>query len=70
MPKALATTSASAWWLKGTSPGLKFYEQEGGPAFRTYEYEKQNQIVVQLLDFWGGGFVDWRGLQCNNKATT
>ena len=63
-------SSAASWWLKGTSPGLRFYEQNGGPAFRTYENEKQNQIVVQLLDYWGGGFVDWRGLQCNNKATT
>ena len=47
------TASASAWWLKGTSPGLRFYEQGGGPAFRTYENEKQNQIVVQLLGLLG-----------------
>lgn len=64
------TASVSAWWLKMSEPGIRFYEQRGGPAVRVYQKEETNQTIVQLNDYWGGGATNWRGLGAFNKAAS
>jgi len=53
-----------------SEPGIRFYEQRGGPAVRVYQKEETNQTIVQLNDYWGGGATNWRGLGAFNKAAS
>lgn len=69
-PALRDAASASAWWLKSsTVEGIRFYDS-GLPAFRIYEDQATDSIVVQLQGYWGAAVVDWRGFYCGNKAAS
>jgi hypothetical protein len=64
------TESAAAWWLlSGNLPCLRMYDQ-GAPRLKAYAVEERDGTVIQLLNRFGANAVDWRGMQCNNKAVS